>query len=394
MGVLVKSAQIKNVTGHPLRVAMLASGVMAFAGIGDALLYPVLPIYGEGMGFSAFYIGLLLSVNRFVRILVNTQVANLVNRLGMRKILIGCAVAAVFTTAFYGLQTSAIIFLIARVLWGISYSGLKTATLNYAAGVQHQTGLAFGMSTGIKTLGVLFALYAGPMLIDAYGMAYGFLVISVISLPGIVLALKLPEDEGNLQNTRVLTKETFALTPVNVLVFILSMTVDGILVVSLASLLSGAYPDTRSLLAGIAFYLLLKKLAILGLSFIGGLMTSRISARRLFQAGVLLCIVGIFLIGSGHVIFGIVLSFLFNTFVISFATLIAIQEQRDSRSTLQAISGVSTWWDFGAAMGAFLGIYMIELVGPEYLFLTLSAFMTIVFFNFISQHAKRSSTIV
>ncbi|MEQ9165618.1 MAG: MFS transporter [Fulvivirga sp.] len=394
MGVLVKSAQIKNVTGHPLRVAMLASGVMAFAGIGDALLYPVLPIYGEGMGFSAFYIGLLLSVNRFVRILVNTQVANLVNRLGMRKILIGCAVAAVFTTAFYGLQTSAIIFLIARVLWGISYSGLKTATLNYAAGVQHQTGLAFGMSTGIKTLGVLFALYAGPMLIDAYGMAYGFLVISVISLPGIVLALKLPEDEGNLQNTRVLTKETFALTPVNVLVFILSMTVDGILVVSLASLLSGAYPDTRSLLAGIAFYLLLKKLAILGLSFIGGLMTSRISARRLFQAGVLLCIVGIFLIGSGHVIFGIVLSFLFNPFVISFAPLIAIQEQRDSRSTLQAISGVSTWWDFGAAMGAFLGIYMIELVGPEYLFLTLSAFMTIVFFNFISQHAKRSSTIV
>ncbi|MEQ8773743.1 MAG: MFS transporter [Marinoscillum sp.] len=391
---LVKSAQIKNVTGHPLRVAMLASGVMAFAGIGDALLYPVLPIYGEGMGFSAFYIGLLLSVNRFVRILVNTQVANLVNRLGMRKILIGCAVAAVFTTAFYGLQTSAIIFLIARVLWGISYSGLKTATLNYAAGVQHQTGLAFGMSTGIKTLGVLFALYAGPMLIDAYGMAYGFLVISVISLPGIVLALKLPEDEGNLQNTRVLTKETFALTPVNVLVFILSMTVDGILVVSLASLLSGAYPDTRSLLAGIAFYLLLKKLAILGLSFIGGLMTSRISARRLFQAGVLLCIVGIFLIGSGHVIFGIVLSFLFNPFVISFAPLIAIQEQRDSRSTLQAISGVSTWWDFGAAMGAFLGIYMIELVGPEYLFLTLSAFMTIVFFNFISQHAKRSSTIV
>ena len=373
---------------------MLASGVMAFAGIGDALLYPVLPIYGESMGFSAFYIGLLLSVNRFVRILVNTQVANLVNRLGMRKILIGCAVAAVFTTAFYGLQTSAIIFLIARVLWGISYSGLKTATLNYAAGVQHQTGLAFGMSTGIKTLGVLFALYAGPMLIDAYGMAYGFLVISVISLPGILPALKLPEDEGNLQNTRVLTKETFALTPVNVLVFILSMTVDGILVVSLASLLSGAYPDTKSLLAGIAFYLLLKKLAILGLSFIGGLMTSRISARRLFQAGVLLCIVGIFLIGSGHVIFGIVLSFLFNPFVITFAPLIAIQEQRDRRSTLQAISGVSTWWDFGAAVGAFLGIYMIELVGPEYLFLTLSAFMTIVFFNFISQHAKRSSTIV
>ncbi len=384
MGVLVKSAQIENVNGHPLRVAMLASGVMAFAGIGDALLYPVLPIYGESMGFSAFYIGLLLSVNRFVRILANTRVANLVNRLGMRKILIGCAVAAVFTTAFYGLQTSAIIFLIARVLWGISYSGLKTATLNYAAGVQHQTRLAFGMSTGIKTLGVLFALYAGPMLIDACGIAYGFLVISVISLPGIVLALKLPEDEGSLQNTRVLTKETFALTPINVLVFILSMTVDGILVVSLASLLSGAYPDTRSLLAGIAFYLLLKKLAILGLSFIGGLMTSRISAVRLFQAGVLLCIVGVFLIGSGHVIFGIVLSFLFNPFVITFAPLIAIQEQRDRRSTLQAISGVSTWWDFGAAVGAFLGIYMIELVGTEYLFLTLSAFMTIVFFNFIS----------
>lgn len=76
---------ILNAQSPSFRGALQASGVMAFAGLGDAILYPILPIYGKDLGFSVFFIGLLLSVNRFVRILANTQIANLVNYIGMRK---------------------------------------------------------------------------------------------------------------------------------------------------------------------------------------------------------------------------------------------------------------------------------------------------------------------
>ncbi len=386
---LTESIPIKKTGSLPFRGALLASGVMAFAGIGDALLYPVLPIYGESMGVSAFFIGLLLSVNRFVRILANTPIANYVNRLGMKKVLIVSSITAVLTTVFYGLQPAAIVFLMARIAWGLSYSGLKIATLNYAASAREKSGLAFGMSTSIKTLGVLFALYAGPIFIDSLGIANGFLGVSIVSSVGIVLALMLPT-ERTITQPKVQTKETFSPNSTNLLVFILSITIDGILVVVLASLLKGAYPDNGSLLVGISFYLLLKRLSILSLSFISGFMTLRISALSLFQVGVIFSALGVLLIGLGFTIYGVTLAFLFNTLVVTFSPLIAIQKGGDRDRSLQAISGVSTWWDLGAAIGAFSGISLVGMVDSQHLFLTLFCLITFLFFNFICQNANRN----
>jgi len=156
------------------RGALISSGVMAFAGLGDALLYPILPVYGKEMGFSVFIIGLLLSVNRFVRIIANTPIANIVGKLGMKKVLIICSSLAVITTIFYGLKFGVITFFIARIVWGLSYSGLKIATLNYAAQVKKKSGLAFGYSKSIKSLGSLFVLWLCPILIASFGVESGF----------------------------------------------------------------------------------------------------------------------------------------------------------------------------------------------------------------------------
>jgi len=65
----------KNVTQKGV---FLSSFAMAFAGLGDALLYPVLPVYGEEMGFSVFWIGVFLSINRFIRIPGNSLVGYLI----------------------------------------------------------------------------------------------------------------------------------------------------------------------------------------------------------------------------------------------------------------------------------------------------------------------------
>ncbi len=42
---------ISDLKGSPFWGALSSSGVMAFAGLGDALLYPILPIYGAELGF-------------------------------------------------------------------------------------------------------------------------------------------------------------------------------------------------------------------------------------------------------------------------------------------------------------------------------------------------------
>jgi len=372
----------------PFRGALLSSGVIAFAGLGDAFLYPLLPIYGKDMGFSVFVIGLLLSVNRFVRIIANTHVANLVNKLGMKKVLIACAALAVATTLLYGLQVGLALFFLARVAWGICYSGLKIATLNYAAQAKKEPGLAFGLTQSIKSLGPLLVLFLGPILVQALGVEKGIFVIALLSMGGVALAFALPNDTHVSFAGRVKAKTTFYPNANNLLVFILSITIDGILVVTLSRLLATTYPDAKQLLVFVAFYLLLKKLFTTVLSMIGGVISLRVPVIKLYNIAIGHCLVGVLLIVLGFALPGILIAFFFNAVVVTFSPLIAISQQNKDKNSLQAISGVSTWWDLGAAIGAFLGIYLMESLGAQRLFLTLFILILVLFVNFIKQYAN------
>ena len=95
-----------------LKGVLFSSISMAFAGLGDALLYPVLPIYGEQMGFSVFWIGVFLSINRFVRIPGNALVAFLITKKGYKKAMLLATFLAMITTFFYGYKIGIFLFLI------------------------------------------------------------------------------------------------------------------------------------------------------------------------------------------------------------------------------------------------------------------------------------------
>ncbi len=388
---LTRQIKIIKKQSSSFRGALRASSIMAFAGLGDALLYPVLPVYGKELGFSVFFIGVLLSINRFVRILANTPIANLVKQIGMRKMLLITSSLAAITTFAYGIKLGLIAFLIARILWGLSYSGLKIATLNYASKAKQKSGLAFGLSQSIKSVGALFILWFGPIVIGQYGIQNGLFMIAGFSLFGILLAYSLPNIAVEKINDKLKSKVTFYPSPMNLLVLILSISIDGILVVTLAHLLSSNSMNSSELLVYIAFYLMLKRLFIILFSFVGGILTLRYSPSKLFIIAVIGCLIAMFLIVLKITIIGILLVFLCNSIVVTFSPLVAIKQQNNS---LQAISSVSTWWDLGAAIGAFIGIYAIEVLGMQYLFLSLFIITTILFINFYIKNAKSSRSTI
>lgn len=388
---LTRQIKIIKKQSSSFRGALRASGVMAFAGLGDALLYPVLPVYGKELGFSVFFIGVLLSINRFVRILANTHIANLVKQIGMRNMLLMTSSLAAITTFMYGLKLGLITFLIARILWGLSYSGLKIATLNYASKAKQKSGLAFGLSQSIKSLGALFILWFGPIVIGELGIQNGLFIIAGISLFGILLAYSLPNITVEKTSGKVKSKVTFYPSPMNLLVLILSISIDGILVVTLAHLLASNSMNSSELLVYVAFYLLLKRLFVILFSIVGGVLTLHYSPSKLFTLAVIGCLIAMFLMTVEVTIFGIILAFLCNTIVVTFSPLVAIKQQENA---LQAISSVSTWWDLGAAIGALVGIYAIEVLGMPYLFLSLLIITTILFINFYIKNAKSSHSTI
>lgn len=376
-----------------LKGAFTSSGVMAFAGLGDAILYPVLPVYADTLGIPLVWVGLILSINRFVRIVSNTWVANIINTSGMKNVLIGASCLAVITTFLYGLKLGLVSFILARIIWGLSYSGLQIATVNYASKVTNNAGFVFGITQCIKSSGALLALWAGPILITAFGIENGLFIIGSISSVAIILSLTLPNVKYKTV-TGIETRRTFSFTPINLLITFLAITIDGILVVVLAYLLNESSTNTAQLITVVASYLLLKRLAMMGVSLIIGVISLRINPQKIFNFSILFCLLALVLIAINYALLGIIIAFVANAVVVTFTPLIAIGQQKTESNSLQVISSTSTWWDLGAGMGAFFGIILIEYIGQYYLFLILTALISVLFTNLIIQNGKANRTTV
>lgn len=83
----------RNRTRH--RPVLLAAVVTALCMVGNSMLYVVLPVHWEEFGLTAFWqAGMLLSVNRFVRLPLNPLVSRLYRRLPARQGMLGAAGAS------------------------------------------------------------------------------------------------------------------------------------------------------------------------------------------------------------------------------------------------------------------------------------------------------------
>ena len=182
--------------------------------LGDSLLYAVLPTIYGALGLELWMVGVLLSANRFVRLLTNALAGRVVERIGvglpfMAAILLGAA-----TTAGYALGGFALL-LVARLLWGLCWSFLRIGGLIAAldAADVDQRGYYLGFFNGTARLGTLTAVLVGGLMTDWVGFGTTTLVFGAATLlagvaligthlPGAEAARGRAPDEGAHPHTR------------------------------------------------------------------------------------------------------------------------------------------------------------------------------------------------
>ena len=147
--------------------------VIAIALIGDALIYVVLPLYHQEFGVSLAMVGVLLSLNRWIRLLANSAVAHLGERIGPHALMIAAAVGSIVSTSLYGLAEGAALQVVARCLWGISFAALNLSSLAYAVNDRANAGKRVGMVRALIGVVQIMALVGGAWLVLAGGLAPG-----------------------------------------------------------------------------------------------------------------------------------------------------------------------------------------------------------------------------
>jgi MFS family permease len=139
-------------------------------------------------------VGILLSVNRFIRFFSNTLAGYGYSRYGSRLPMVFSAGVGALTTLSYGLVSGFLAFLIARAAWGVGWSFLRQGGFMRVVSVPvAQRGKAMGLFQSISRTGSLIGVLAGGYLLDALGFKPTVTILAFGSVTGILVALSLKE---------------------------------------------------------------------------------------------------------------------------------------------------------------------------------------------------------
>jgi MFS transporter, DHA1 family, multidrug resistance protein len=347
---------------------------LAFASLGDAFLYPFLPVNSLLVGIPIAWVGVVLSINRFVRIVANTWLVNVFSRYGLRTVTAVAVCLALLSTTGYAFADSISFWLFCRVVWGLSFSAMRTGTLGYALG-QAKNGIAIGISRGLQEIGPVAALLLAPLLITTLRPTSMFLVLALLSLPALYFVSRLPV--GNDKPDRT-PSERFARLPSiqNSITFCSSFLIDGVVIVELGQLFLSSGWDMTSLEATTltAFCLGYRRICLMVTSPVGGWLADRIGFQRVFRWSLIFAIVGIMIVLLGWVDVGIVVTFTFYSIHVATAPGAASQAKNHA---LYAVSVNATGRDLGAATGTLSGGFLLQSTQLPAI-LIIATFMTMI----------------
>ena len=347
---------------------VISAMVLALAGLGDALLYPTLPLYAAQLGVPLIWVGTLLSVNKLIRLGGNHGLALTISRLGYKRVATLGVLLAAGSTLAYGLNLPIWLWLVSRMAWGLAFAALRLCTLGYATDTKRQ-GLNLGLSKAVKELGPMSALFIGPLLITNLSVQTAFLIFAGVTMLALPLTWLLPDEASSVKpkmNGRV-TKPTWF----DGLIFAMAL-VDGVVVVTIGMLLLNAGISEVSILALSAFFLAVKRLSVTLVGPLSGWLADRWDIRNLFLLSIAGFFSGLVLVGTSLTIVG--LTVLFVSAAINQTLAAGVALDLSSNAKLNTLSALTTWRDLGTALGAFVGGYLLVVVSePNFIYGTLAA---------------------
>jgi len=342
--------------------------VIAFGMIGDTLLYAVLPLYHQQFGLSLAMVGVLLSLNRWIRLVANSGVAALGERVGPHALMIAAAIGAAVSTALYGLVENSAVQIAARVLWGISYAALNLATLAYAVSDRANAGKRVGTSRATIGLVQAMSLVGGAWIVLNVGPRSVFVIyggLTLVALGAALLLPRLPPEPVNHKGFRLPIPHRLEFWG-----FVMGFAGDGVFLLTLAFLLKDSITSVSAVMAT-ALLLALRWLVEITTGPLGGWIGDRFGARQVAIGNGVLLVGGFVLIACGLEVTGALLVVMTRGM---FNTLIPVLViERGKGGVLSSQASYSTWRDFGAAVGPLIAPWLFLNVPQAPLYAVLAA---------------------
>ncbi|MEM7536613.1 MAG: MFS transporter [Chloroflexota bacterium] len=373
MGRLASSikSQSSQISQRRWFLTAVSALILALAGLGDTLLYPTLPLYASQLGIPLMWVGVLLSINKLVRLGGNYGLALTISRWGYKRVATVGVLLASASTLAYGLNPPLWLWLISRIAWGMAFAALRLCALGYATETAHQ-GIHLGLSKAIKEFGPMSALFIGPLLITHLDVHITFQIFGAVTALALPLTWLLPNDA---QTTKPKMKGAIDKpTWFDGLIFATALA-DGIVIVTIGLLLHDTGVADTTILAMSAFLLAVKRLSVMIVGPLSGWLADKWHIRHLFLLSVAGFFVGLVFISTNVTIVG--LTTLFVSTAISQTLAAGVALELSTNTKLNTLSSLTTWRDLGTAVGALIGGYLLVASTQEIVYGTLAVMVFI-----------------
>jgi MFS family permease len=167
--------------------------------LGDASLYAVLPTHTAAVGVSVASVGILLSANRFIRLLLNGPGGVVYDRWRRRPLFLAALFIGACSTAVYGQTRGFWPLLIGRLLWGLAWVGIWVGGNKIVLDVARPSdrGRWVGIYNIFFFLGSASGSLLGGLLTDRLGFQQAMNINAGLTYLGWLIALLvLPETRG------------------------------------------------------------------------------------------------------------------------------------------------------------------------------------------------------
>jgi len=339
--------------------------------LGDAALYAVLPSQYANIGLTPLQVGILLSVNRWVRLVSNHLAERCYRGLPVRWLLAMAFFLASLVTATYGYFRIFVILFVARVLWGICFSFIRQAGIMTVVGVSSDIHLGkwMGLYRGICLIGSLFGMLLGGLGFDFFGLTFTLIAFSLFSLFSVPLSLLSQRGIHHVQLPHFKVSIGKASLKIMLCGFAVGIVGFGLIMSTLGLIVKKQIGMSITLLdhtIGVASITGIVLAIRWGIGIVGspvlGAIADRIGRERsvpvLFMVGSMALGLASFPFGLFCMISGVVIVFLCGSLL---GTLIsALAGQQGPR----AVASYATAFDFGSALGPLIGWGIVQFGLP------------------------------
>ena len=222
---------------------------------GDSMLYIVLPTHWKEAGLASLVqAGILLSVNRFVRLPLNPIIGWMFNRISFRHSLLLAVLLSGFTTIGYGVVKDFEGWIVLRAAWGFAWSIFKLGSyllILQIAVDTNRSGLV-GAYNGLYRLGSLFGMLLGGLFADLFGISAISLFIgcaAFLTVPYLYryIPAQLKKEKREDQPSGMLGHFTVFrsswLLKIFLTAFLIMLLLDGMLTAMLSHMIEASYTD-------------------------------------------------------------------------------------------------------------------------------------------------------